>query len=469
MSVTAGSADLTGQRRSAPRVVHPSPRLGDAVVLGTPSPGVMTDHVAALVLRYRVGLWWWAAVAVFGAMLALGVGSVGWLFWRGVGVWGIDWPVAWGFAIINYVWWIAIASGGTFVSALFYLARVEWRTSINRIAETMMLCAAACAAIYPILHLGRPWFFYWLFPYPNTMTLWPQFRSPLLWDFMAILAYVVSSVLFWYFGMVPDLAAVRDRATHRGQRVLYGVLAFGFRGTAAQWRHYKAGYGVMAAIMAPLVVSVHSVVGLDFAGGETTGWHSTQFPPFFVFGALLSGIGTVLLLLIPLRHYFRLHHFITGRHFDVLGKLLVASSLCMGYAYAMDAFTTFYGQDAADKTMFVARATGGYAYVYWSTILFNLLLPQLLWSRRLRLNQPLVAAVCLGIIVGMWFERYEIVVTSLHRTGLPSAWGNYHGSFWDWGLMIGTVGLFGTAMLLLVRLVPILAIAEMRELLKSRA
>jgi len=246
------------------------------------------------------------------------------------------------------------------------------------------------------------------------------------------------------------------------------MLAFGFRGTGGQWRHYKAAYGIMAALMAPLVVSVHSVVGLDFAGGETTGWHSTQFPPFFVFGALLSGFATVILLVIPMRHYFSLQTYITERHFEALGKLMVVSSLCMAYAYIMDVFTTFYGPDPADKTMFVARMFGRYAFVYWSTILFNVLLPQLLWVRRLRLNQPVLILVCLGAIVGMWFERVEIVVTSLHRTTLPSAWGDYWPTFWDWALMAGTIGLFLTMFLLLIRIVPTMSIAEMRELVRKR-
>ena len=442
-------------------------RPGEAVVLGKPSAGAMTDKVVGLLLRERVHLWWWAALLPSAGLFGWGILAVLWLFYRGVGVWGIDWPVAWGFAIINYVWWIAIASGGTFISALFFLVRVEWRTPINRIAETMTLFAAACAGIYPILHLGRPWFFYWLFPYPNTMTLWPQFRSPLLWDFMAIITYITSSVVFWYLGMLPDLASVRDQATTRFAQRLYGVMALGFRGTGRQWRHFRATYGVMAAIMAPLVVSVHSVVGLDFAGGLTPGWHSTQFPPFFVFGALLSGLGTVLLLVLAARHFFGLHTYMTTRHVDVLGKLIVASSLAMAYSYMMDAFTTFYGPDQAEKTMFTARVFGEYAYVYWSTIVFNVTLPQLLWWRRLRLNQPLLVFVCLGIIVGMWFERYEIVVTSLHRPHLPSAWGDFTGSFWDWSVMGGTVGLFLTGILLTIRMVPILAMHEMRELLEE--
>ena len=250
----------------------------------------MTDQICSIALRERAFLWWIVAMIVALLLIGVLVGAIFWLFYAGVGIWGIDWPVVWGFAIINYVWWIAIASGGTFISALFYLAQVEWRTSLNRIAETMTIFAAACAGIFPILHLGRPWLFYWLFPFPNTMTLWPQFRSPLLWDFFAILTYVISSVLFWYFGLIPDLATMRDRATTRRKQIIYGVMALGFRGSDRQWRHYHATYGVLAAIMAPLVISVHSIVGLDFAGAATVGWHSTRVSAVFRFRRVAVGI-----------------------------------------------------------------------------------------------------------------------------------------------------------------------------------
>ncbi len=440
------------------------PLIEDLVAPGE-TPALVTDRICAINLRPHAPLWWWGGLAVSTSLLGLGAVSLAWLFAHGITVFGNDWPVVWGFPILNYVWWIAIASGGTFVSALFFLTRSEWRTSINRIAETMMVSAAACAGIYPIVHLGRPWFAYWLFPYPNTMQLWPQFRSPLVWDFFALLTYVVTSVLFWYLGMIPDLASLRDRATTRARQVFYGILAMGFRGSSRQWRHFRATYGVLAAIMAPVVVSIHSIVGLDFAGGQQPGWHSTEFPPFFVFGALLSGLATVVLLLIPLRALLRLGMYITARHFDVLGKLLLCSSLAVFYAYVMDAFSTFYGPDAADRTMFIERVTGLYWYVYWATILLNLLLPQLLWLRRIRLNQPALACICLGIIVGMWFERYEIVVTALHRPRLPSAWGNFFGTFWDWALLAGTAGLFLTLFLLAIRLLPVMAIAEMRQML----
>jgi molybdopterin-containing oxidoreductase family membrane subunit len=444
------------------------PLLNDPVVLPGATNESMTDHVCAIALRDRPYLWWWIAIVPAIALTGVLVVAIVWLFYAGVGIWGVDWPVAWGFALVSYVWWIGIASGGTFISALFYLVKVEWRTSTNRIAETMTLFAAACAGIYPILHLGRPWLFYWLFPYPDTMDLWPQFRSPLLWDFFALLTYVVASILFWYLGLVPDLATVRDRATTRTKQILYGVMALGFRGSGDQWRHYHATYGVLAAIMAPLVVSVHSIVGLDFAGAATVGWHSTQFPPFFVFGALLSGFAMVLLLIAPMRRLLNLQDFITGRHFDVLCRLMLVSSLCLGYAYMMDAFTTFYGPDQADKTMFIDKVSGSLCGIYWATILFNVALPQLMWFRRLRLNQPLVMLICAGVIVGMWCERYTIVVMSLRRTDLPSAWGNYHGTIWDWATLIGTCGLFLTGILLAVRIMPVISMFEMRSLIQSR-
>jgi Ni/Fe-hydrogenase subunit HybB-like protein len=436
------------------------PLSRDPVVLPGSTIGSMTDQICAIALRERAFLWWWIAMIPASVLTGVLVAAIVWLFYAGVGIWGVDWPVVWGFAIINYVWWIAIASGGTFISALFYLTGVEWRTSLNRSAETMTVFAAACAGIYPILHLGRPWLFYWLFPFPNTMTLWPQFRSPLLWDFFAIFTYVTSSILFWYFGLIPDLATMRDRAEARGKQILYGVMALGFRGSDRQWRHYHVTYGVLAAIMAPLVISVHSIVGLDFAGAATVGWHSTEFPPFFVFGALLSGFAMVLLLVIPLRRLLSLDDFITGRHFDILGKMLLVSSLCLAYAYMMDAFMISYGADNAERTQFIDKIRGSYAAVYWATILLNIALPQLMWFRRLRLNHTLTMLVC--------FERYTIVVMSLRRTHLASAWGDFHPTFWDWATLFGMVGLFASGILLCVRFLPVISMFEMRGLLQRR-
>jgi len=456
---TAVGVSATGRR----------PRANDPIVAPEQTISTLTEKISAPPLREKWPLWWSLSLSAAMFLVLILVVASGWLFYAGVGVWGVDWPVVWGFAIINYVWWIAIASGGTFISALFYLAEVEWRSALNRIAETITVFAAACAAIYPVLHLGRPWLFYWLFPYPNTMTLWPQFRSPLLWDFVAILVYVISSILFWYFGLVPDLATMRDKAEAPRTRRFYGVLALGFRGSRSAWRYYRVGYGLLAAVMAPLVISVHSIVGLDFAGAATVGWHSTQFPPFFVFGALLSGFASVMLLVVPLRRLLALEDFITGRHFDILGKLLLTSSLCVGYAYLMEAFTTFYGPDAAEKRLFVDKIAGELAPVYWATILFNVLAPQAMWWRRVRLSEMFVLPISLVVIVGMWCERYVIVVMSLRHTHLPSAWGGYTPTIWDWLTLFGTIGLFIAGFLVAIRLLPSVSMFEMREVILRNA
>ena len=429
------------------------------------TPGSVTDRIADVALAAPRRLWWWAAFGVSFLLLGMGVASVAWLFTRGIAVFGNDWPVMWGFPIINYVWWIGIASGGTLTSALFYLTRSPWRNSVNRIAEGMTIFAAPCAGLYVIFHMGRPWFFYWLAPYPNTMTLWPQFRSPLLWDFIAVLTYILSSVMFWFLGMLPDLASLRDEARGRAQQVFYGILASGFRGTGPQWRRFHACYGVLAGIMAPMVVSVHSVVGLDFAAGATPGWYSTEYPPFFVFGAAFSGFGAVLLLLIPLRPLLGLDTVITRRHLDVLGKLLVVTSLCMSYCYIMDAFDVLYGGEPDTRRQFVLRVTGVYAWVYWCTLLFNCVVPLAVAFPRLRRMTPLLFGAAFSSVVGMWLERFGIVVPLLHSTNLPSSFGLYAPTFWDWSLFAGTVGLFGCGFLLFVRFLPVVSIAEVRELL----
>jgi len=430
--------------------------------------GSTTERVSAVLLDDRSWRWWWFAIVPSAGLLACGVFGIGWAFTYGIRVWGNDWPVMWGFPILAYVWWIAIASGGTFISAFFFLVRVEWRTSINRMAETMMLCAAACAGIYPVLHLGRPYFAYWLFPYPNTMTLWPQWKSPLVWDFMALFTYIVASILFYYLGVIPDLATIRDRARGRVAQVLYGFFAMGFRGTGPQWRHLKATYGVLAAIMAPLVVSVHSVVGLDFAGAATPGWHSTEYPPFFVFGALWSGLATVTLLLLALRRPLGLARYITERHLRVLAKLMLTSSLCMSYAYVLDAFEPFYSGEDIDRVQFLNRVFGHYALVYWGMIFCNCLFPLVLCFRRVRASHLMLAAVSVSSIVGMWLERFNIVELTLTRTNLPSAWGSYVPTIWDWMVFGGTVGLFLTGILLALRALPMISMYEMRELLAEK-
>jgi molybdopterin-containing oxidoreductase family membrane subunit len=424
------------------------------------------DAVAGPVLRPRGRLlWWWAGFTVAAAFTAVFVLAVEYLFIAGIGIWGVDIPVAWGFAIANYVWWIGIASGGTVISALFYLTRSEWRSAVNRIAESMTLFAAAAAAIMPILHLGRPSFFYWLFPLPNTMGLWPQFKSPLLWDFFAILTYVVASVLFWYLGLLPDLAMVRDRAESRRARLCYGILALGWTGSHRQWRLHKSAYGLFAALMAPLVISVHSIVGLDFSGGLLPGWHSTQFSPFFVFGAVLSGFAMVLLLVVPLRRLYRLEAFITERHFDLLIVFLLLCSLLLFYSYLTDALLPFYGDDRFERATALHRFTGAWAWSFWSAVALNVVLPQILWWRRLRRLPWLVCLVAFGVIVGMWLERIMLVVSSLYEDFLPSAWGHFAGTLWDWLTLFGSAGMAAAGFFLFLRYLPAVAAFELKELL----
>lgn len=435
-------------------------------------PGVtlrsLSEEVSERVLRPRAPLWWWIGFGISLGMLLVLVIAVTWLFVSGIGVWGIDIPVAWGLAIAEYVWWIALASGGTIVSALFYLTRSPWRSAINRIAESMMLCAAVCAGIMPILHLGRPGFFYWLFTYPNVMGLWPQFRSPLMWDFVCLLCYILMSIMYYYVGLLPDLATVRDLAPTRGKQIFYGVLALGWRGSARHWSNHQTVYFIMAAIMAPMVISVHSVVGLDFAAGLTPGWHSTQFPPYFFFGAVVSGIALVIMLTIPIRHAHGFADLITEYHLNALGKIMLVGSLMLGYAYVWEAWGPFYGGDVAERTMFVARIFGIYAATFWATIVLNLVIPQLLWLPSVRRSEILLFLISAGIIVGMWFERFVIVVTSLHRNYMPSEWGNYYPTLCDWLILLGSIGLFLTFFLIILRWVPIVSIAEMREIVERK-
>ena len=424
----------------------------------------VSEEVSERVLRPRAPLWWWIGFAVALALLLVLVVAATWLFVNGIGVWGVDIPVAWGLALAEYIWWIALASGGTIVSALFYLTRSPWRSATNRIAESMLLGAAACAGIMPIMHLGRPEFFYWLFPYPTVMGVWPQARSPLWWDFVCLICYILMSVMFYYVGLLPDLATVRDLAKTRRKQLFYGVLALGWRGSASDWRRHRSVYGIMAAIMAPMVVSVHSVVGLDFAGGLTPGWHSTQFPPYFFFGAVISGTALVIMLTILVRRGYRLEDVITPYHFNALGKVMLVGSLLLAYAYVWEAFGPFYGSDVAEKTEFAYRLFGRYAAAYWPTLLLNVLVPQLLWLPTVRRSEILLFLISAGIIVGMWLERFVIVIPSLAHDYMPSYWGGYRPTLWDWATLAGSIGLFLTIFFVILRLLPIVSMFEVREL-----
>ena len=432
----------------------------------------VTDKIANIVLTDAFGWRWWTAFLVASAGVCALLAAVTWLFVKGIGIWGVDIPVAWGFAIGNFVWWIGIGHAGTFISAVLLLLRQKWRTSINRFAEAMTLFAAGIAGLFPILHLGRPWFFYWLVPYPNVMNVWPQWRSPLVWDFFAIATYLTVSLLFWYVGLIPDLATLRDRAGQRGERtrqVVYGLLALGWRGEARHWARFEWAYLLLAGLATPLVVSVHTIVSLDFAVGNTPGYHSTIFPPYFVAGALFSGFAMVLTLAIPLRHAFGLHGFITGRHLANAAKVLLATSWLVAYGYLAEMFTAFYSGDVVERYMTVNRFMGPYGPVYWAMLTCNVLVPQLLWFRRVRHSVPALLLLSLVINCGMWMERFLIVVTSLHRDYLPSSWGMFYPTVWDWATLFGSIALFVWLFLLFVRFLPLISIAEMRELVRESA
>jgi molybdopterin-containing oxidoreductase family membrane subunit len=384
----------------------------------------------------------------------------------GVGIWGNNVPVAWAFDIINLVWWIGIGHAGTLISAILLLLRQSWRTSINRFAEAMTLFAVSCAVIFPLFHTGRPWLAaYWLFPYPNTMGLWPQFRSPLIWDVFAITTYGLVSLAFWFVGLIPDLATLRDRATNRWTQMIYGMLAMGWRGSAIHWQRYETAYLLLAGLATPLVLSVHTVVSFDFAVGIVPGWHATIFPPYFVAGAIYAGFAMVLTLAIPLRALYGLEDFITNRHLENMAKITLVTGLIVVYGYAMEAFFGWYSANQYERFMILNRTTGPYAWSYWALIFCNGIAPQILWIKRMRTNLPVLFTVALIVSVGMWLERFVIIVTSLHRDFLPSSWDMYYPTVWDFSTFFGTIGLFLMLMFLFLRVLPMISIFEMRTLL----
>ncbi|HEX2243814.1 MAG TPA: NrfD/PsrC family molybdoenzyme membrane anchor subunit [Gammaproteobacteria bacterium] len=428
------------------------------------TPGSITDKISEIVLTRKTPKGWWIGFGISFLLMNLLFVAVAHLLITGIGIWGVNIPVAWGFAIINFVWWIGIGHAGTLISAILLLLRQRWRTSINRFAEAMTLFAVACAGLFPILHLGRPGFAYWLFPYPNTMGLWPQFRSPLVWDVFAVTTYATVSLLFWYIGLIPDLATLRDRARHRFARMAYGMLAMGWRGSAVHWHRYETAYLLLAGLATPLVISVHSIVSLDFAVSVLPGWHSTIFPPYFVAGAIYAGFAMVLTLAIPLRAAYRLEDLITMHHLDNMAKVMLTTGLFVFYGYVMEAFFAWYSANPNEAYMMSNRVTGPYAPFYWLLLICNGLVPQLLWSPRLRASVPLLFVISLVVSLGMWLERYIIVVTTLHRDFLPSSWGMYSGTIWDWATFIGTIGLFLSLLFLFIRVLPMISIFEMREL-----
>jgi Ni/Fe-hydrogenase subunit HybB-like protein len=427
----------------------------------------VTKAVSAISLHRRFGRYWLIGLAIALALCSLLLFGVGWLLHQGVGIWGINMPVAWAFAICDYVWWIGIGMGGTFISGALYLARKNWRSSINRYAEAMTVFAVAVSGIFPILHLGRPWFFYWLFPYPDVMNVWPQWRSSLEWDFFAILAYLSVSILYWYVGMIPDLATLRDHAPTLRTARFYGFLALGWRGEARQWRRFESLSLLLAGLAVPLVFSVHSMVALDFSEAAAPGWHSTIFPPFFVAGALFSGFAMVLVLGIPMRRMLGLEDYITGRHLNNLAKVMLAAGLVVAYGYLSEMFSAFYSMDRYELAVTLRRLMGAYAWTFWGTIACNVLSIQLLWFARLRSNDAVLFGIALAVLIGMWLERFMLIVTTLYQDFVPSSWGMYYPTFWDIAFLIGSIGLFLLMFLLFVRILPVVSMFELRKLVSK--
>ena len=425
----------------------------------------VTDKISSIVLKRRTSLAWFFGFAVSFALFQLMLLAITNLVFVGIGLWGVNVPVAWGIDILNFVWWIGIGHAGTLISAILLLLRQKWRTSINRFAEAMTLFAVAQAGMYPVFHLGRPWLMYWLFPYPNTMGIWPQFRSPLMWDVFAVSTYATVSAMFWFVGLIPDFATLRDRARSKPFQMLYGLLAMGWRGSARHWHRYETAYLLLAGLATPLVLSVHTIVSFDFAVGIIPGWHATIFPPYFVAGAIYAGFAMVLLLTIPLRKFYGLEGFITMRHMHNMAKVMLATGLIVGYGYIMEAFFGFYSGNRFERYMIWNRMHGPYALYYWALILCNIITPQFLWSKKIRSNLAALWIISFIVSIGMWLERFVIVVTSLHRDFLPSSWGMYQPTVWDWSMFIGTIGFFFTLLFLFIRFLPMISIFEMRTIL----
>ncbi|RMF08347.1 MAG: hydrogenase [Candidatus Neomarinimicrobiota bacterium] len=434
------------------------------LITGDQTFHTVTEHISSITEGKTPKMWfllWGMAVSLLLVLL----GSIGFLVWNGTGVWGLNNPVGWGWAIVNFVWWVGIGHAGTLISAILFLLRQQWRTSINRFAEAMTLFAVICALLFPGIHVGRMWLLYYFFPIPNQMGVWPNFRSPLLWDFFAVGTYFTVSLLFWYTGLIPDLATLRDRAKTRLRKLTFGILSLGWRGGNRQWQHYEIAYLVLAGLSTPLVLSVHSVVSSDFATSMVPGWHTTIFPPYFVAGAIYSGFAMVLTLGLIARRVYHLEHFITLNHLDKMAKIMLVTGSMVGYSYGMEFFIAWYSGNQYEAFTFINRALGPYAWAYWIMIFCNVVVPQFFWIRKVRRNVVLLFIASILVNIGMWFERFVITVTSLSRDFLPAAWDYYSPTIWDVAIFLGSFGLFFTFFLLFLRFLPMIAMAEVKGVL----
>jgi molybdopterin-containing oxidoreductase family membrane subunit len=433
----------------------------EPLVLNKRPMGWISDQIAGIA-EGKTPKWWWLAFIPSFIIMNVGAAMLAYQVGTGVGVWGLMVPVAWAWDITNFVWWIGIGHAGTLISAILCLLRQRWRTSINRAAEAMTIFAVMCAGIFPAFHVGRVWFAWWLFPLPNANAVWPQFRSPLLWDVFAVSTYFTVSLLFWYMGMIPDLATMRDRAKTKLRQIFYGIIALGWSGSNRHWWNYEKAYLLLAGLSTPLVLSVHSIVSFDFAVSQVPGWHTTIFPPYFVAGAIFSGFGMVLTLVLPLRVVCRLQDVITVRHVELMCKVLLATGSMVGYAYGMEFFIAWYGGNPYELYAFKNRAFGPYWWAYWAMITCNVVSPHFFWFKKLRTNMWFVFVISIVVNIGMWFERFVIIVTSLHRDYMPANWAYYSPTFVDIWTYIGTIGLFMTLFLLFVRFLPMINIAEVK-------
>jgi molybdopterin-containing oxidoreductase family membrane subunit len=448
--------------------VPQDPLVEDALLTGPRTDAQLSQKLLAFVLG-SPKLGFWALIGVTGALVAWFLVAVYVTFSVGIGAWGNNIPVAWAFAITNFVWWIGIGHAGTLISAILLLFRARWRSSINRISEAMTLFAVMCAGLFPLLHLGRPWKFYWLVPYPSVQRIWPQFRSPLTWDIAAISVYFTVSLLFWYLGLLPDLAAARDRAEPTWKRKVYGVLALGWRGAARHWHRWQTANLLLAGVATPLVVSVHTIVSFDFAVAQLPGWHSTIFPPYFVAGAIYSGFAMVLSLMIPARRALKLHDVITDAHLDAMARVMLVAGLVVAYGYLQEHFIGWYSGNAFELHFWNNLRTGDWAGLFWLLIACNIVIPQLLWVRAVRIHPLSLFAVALAINFGMWLERFLIIVPALGQDFMPSKWEVYHPTWVDFGLLFGSMGVFGFCFLLFLKLLPPVPVSELKHLRREIA
>jgi Ni/Fe-hydrogenase subunit HybB-like protein len=435
------------------------------LVEGGPSFHDVTEQVCAPVEQPTLA--WWLAFLPSLALLGVFGVSLFWLLWMGVGVWGLNNPVDWGWAIVDFVFWVGIGHAGTLISAILFLFRQQWRTAVNRSAEAMTIFAVICALQFPTFHTGRPWVIWWALPIPNQMQMWPNFRSPLLWDVFAVSTYFTVSLLFWYVGLIPDLATMRDRATTKIRRLAYGAFSLGWRGSTRHWQHYEKAYLLLAGLATPLVLSVHTIVSFDFAVSQLPGWHTTIFPPYFVAGAIFSGFAMVLTLLIPIRKWYGLEHIITIKHLENMAKIILLTGSLVGYAYAMEFFIAWYSGNPYETFAFINRAFGPYAWAYWIMVSCNVITPQLVWFKKIRRSPAALFILSIFVNIGMWFERFVITVTSLSRDFLPSSWGYYSPTIWDIGLFVGSFGLFFTLFCLFIRYLPMIALAEVKSVMPA--